>query len=43
MEVSQPRLCMLIQYALLRSLSLSYTCSMYALYPTTAYNETDID
>lgn len=37
MEVQQPQLCMLIQYALLRSLALSYTCSMYALHPTTAY------
>lgn len=43
MEVQQPQLCMLIQYALLRSLALSYTCSMYALHPTTAYAETGDD
>jgi CRP-like cAMP-binding protein len=43
MEVQQPQLCMLIQYALLRSLALSYTCSMYALHPTTAYADTGDD
>jgi CRP-like cAMP-binding protein len=43
MEVQQPQLCMLIQYALLRSLALSYTCSMYALHPMTAYADTGDD
>lgn len=43
MEVQQPQLCMLIQYALLRSLALSYTCSMYALHPTTAYADNGDD
>jgi CRP-like cAMP-binding protein len=37
MEVSHPSLCMLLQYTLLRSLSIASTCAMYALHPTTAY------
>ncbi len=37
MEVSNPQLCMLLQYTLLKSLSIASTCAMYALHPTTAY------
>lgn len=36
MEINHPQLCMLIQFTLLKSLSIASTCSMYALHPTTA-------
>ncbi len=39
MEINHPQLCMLIQFTLLKSLSISSTCSLYALHPTTAMSE----
>lgn len=38
MEVAHPRLCMLLQHTLLKSLAIAATCSMYALHPSTAYS-----
>lgn len=43
MEVQMPQLCLLLQYALLRSLALSYTCSLNALHPSTAFAARDDD
>lgn len=42
MEVSDPQLCMLIQYTLLKSLSIASTCAMYTLHPTTAYTSEEV-
>lgn len=42
MEIAHPQLCMLIQYTLLKSLSIASTCAMYALHPTTANAVHDI-
>ena len=38
-QVAHPRLCMLLQHTLLKSLAIAATCSMYALHPSTAYSE----
>lgn len=43
METNHPKLCMLIQYTFLKSLSLSNTCSMYALYPATLSSLVDLE
>jgi hypothetical protein len=36
MEINHPQLCTLIQYTLLKSLSIASTCAMYSLHPTIA-------
>ncbi len=42
MQKYHPQLCNIIQYTLLKSLSLSATCALYSLNPATAYDSSDI-
>jgi hypothetical protein len=38
MEISHPSLCLLVQHALLKSLSISSTSALHALHPSAAYS-----